>query len=214
MSQSPTVVALQERQRQADQPTSFGDVFAEYQRPIYNYLLRMTQNHAEAEDLTQETFIRVHRSLPSFRGEAKLSTWIYRIATNVSTDHFRRGVTQQAKAALSLDEMESEGEWLGDGVSSSPQQLAAQSEMSDCVQRFITRLPTDYRTALVLHDLQALKNREIADVLDISLSTVKIRLHRARKKLREVLDTGCDFGHDERNVFFCEPKAPSEEGRP
>jgi RNA polymerase sigma-70 factor (ECF subfamily) len=192
---------------------SFASVFDEYQRPIYNYLLRMTLNQVEAEDLTQETFVRAHRSLPGFRGEASLSTWIYRIATNVSTDHFRRRSTQQAKAALSLD-AESEREWLGDGASSSPQQLAAQSEMSDCVQRFIARLPADYRTALVLHDLQGLKNREIADVLDVSLSTVKIRLHRARKKLREALDTGCDFGHDERNVFVCEPKAESEEERP
>lgn len=214
MSQSPGVVALHEGQRHANQPMSFADVFAEYQRPIYNYLLRMTQNQAEAEDLTQETFVRAYRSLPGFRGEASLSTWIYRIATNVSTDHFRRRATQQAKAALSLDEMESEREWLGDGASSSPQQLAAQSEMSDCVQRFIARLPSDYRTALVLHDLQGLKNREIADVLDVSLSAVKIRLHRARKKLREALDTGCDYGHDERNVFVCEPKALSKEGRP
>jgi RNA polymerase sigma-70 factor (ECF subfamily) len=60
--------------------------------------------------------------------------------------------------------------------------------------------------------LQGLKNREIADVLDCSLDTVKIRLHRARKKLREALNTGCDFDHDERNVFVCEPKAESGEG--
>ena len=66
--------------------------------------------------------------------------------------------------------------------------------------------------ALVLHDLQGLKNREIADALDISLSTVKIRLNRARRKLRESLDTGCYVGLDERNVFVCEPKAESERG--
>jgi len=93
---------------QDGQRPSFADVLTEYQRPIYNYLLRMTQNQAQAEDLTQETFIRVHRSLPSFRGEAKLSTWIYRIATNVSTDYFRRTATRHAEAAVSLDEMESD----------------------------------------------------------------------------------------------------------
>ena len=82
MTQLLNVESLQEGQRQEDNSLDFADVFAEYQRPIYNYLLRMTQNQAEAEDLTQETFIRVNRSLPTFRGEASLSTWIYRIATN------------------------------------------------------------------------------------------------------------------------------------
>ena len=127
---------------------------------------------------------------------------------------FTQGVCVLLERPVSLDELESEREWLGAGASSSPQQLAAQSEMSDCVQRFIADLSPDYRTALVLHDLQGLKNREIADVLDISLSNVKIRLHRARKKLREALDAGCDFGHDERNVFVCEPKTEWEEGLP
>jgi RNA polymerase sigma-70 factor (ECF subfamily) len=196
---------------QADNTPEFADVFDEFQRPIYNYLLRMTQNQAEAEDLTQETFIRVHRSLPSFRGEASLSTWIYRIATNVSLDHFRRNATRQAKTALSLEETESEGEWIVDAAASPPEQVAAQSEMSDCVQRFIQGLPPSYRTVMVLHDLQGLKNREIADVLDCSLDTVKIRLHRARKRLRASLNAGCDFAHDERNVFVCEPKAQNEE---
>ncbi len=211
MPQSQSVTDLLEAGSQAGHEPDFANVFDEFQRPIYNYLLRMTQNQAEAEDLTQETFIRVHRSLPTFRGEANLSTWIYRIATNVSLDHFRRGATRQAKAALSLEETQSEGEWVVDEKASAPEQVAAQSEMSDCVQGFIGRLPATYRTVLVLHDLQGLKNREIAEVLDCSLDTVKIRLHRARKKLRASLNAGCDFAHDERNVFVCEPKAEYEE---
>ena len=174
-------------------------------------LLRMTQNQAEAEDLTQETFIRVHRSLPTFRGEASLSTWIYRIATNASLDHFRRSTTSQDKATLSLEETQSEREWVVDDKASTPEQVAAQSEMSDCVQSFIQRLPPSYRTVLVLHALQGLNNHEIATVLECSLSTVKIRLHRARKKLNASLTVGCDFAHDERNVFVCEPKAENEE---
>lgn len=189
----------------------FSDVFREYQHPIYNYLLRMTQNKAVAEDLTQETFIRVHRSLPTFRGEARLSTWIYRIATNVSLDHFKRSGNRLVAQAVSLDEIEFEGEWVADRISTSPEKLADQSEMSECVQSFIHRLSPSYRAVLVLHDLQGLKNREIADVLDIPLSTVKIRLHRARNKLRESLNKGCDFNQDERNVFVCAPKAENEE---
>lgn len=110
-----------------------------------------------------------------------------------------------------LEETESDREWLADEASPSPEQLATQSEMSACVQSFIQRLSPNYRAVLVLHDLQGLKNREIAEVLDCSLSTVKIRLHRARSKLRESLNAGCDFDHDKRNVFVCEEKAENME---
>jgi len=89
----------------------------------------MTQNQTESEGLTQETFIRIHRSLPSFRGEASLSTWIYRIATNVSLDHFRRSTTRQAKAALSLEETQSDGSGRNvRRLSTAQQELPAQGE--------------------------------------------------------------------------------------
>lgn len=194
-----------EEQRQDSQARNFSDVFVEYQPPIYNYLLRLTENQTEAEDLTQETFIRVHRSLSTFRGESSLATWLYRIATNVSFDHFRRKTSQQAKVAVPLEDARPERE-LADESPSSPEQLAAQSEMSDCVEGFVERLPPAYRAVLILHDFQGLKNPEIAEVLDCSLDTVKIRLHRARKKLKTSLNTGCDFDYDERNVLVCEPK--------
>ncbi len=210
MSQNLNITSTQDIPSQENQPPNFADIFHKHQRPIYNYLLRMTQNQTEAEDLTQETFIRVHRNLPSFRGEASLSTWLYRIATNVSFDHFRRNSTRQDKGALSFEETDLDGKWAIDETISTAEQLAAQSEMSTCVEGFIQRLPPTYRAALVLHDLQGLKNREIVEVLDCSLSTVKIRLHRARKKLRAALNVGCDFAHDERNIFVCEPKKESE----
>jgi RNA polymerase sigma-70 factor (ECF subfamily) len=143
--------------------------------------------------------------------ERPLSTWIYRIATNISLDYFKRSGNRLVAQAVSLDEIEFEGEWVADRISTSPEKLADQSEMSECVQSFIHRLSPSYRAVLVLHDLQGLKNREIADVLDIPLSTVKIRLHRARNKLRESLNKGCDFNQDERNIFVCEPKAEIEE---
>ena len=205
MSQNSNVTTPRKIESQESQSLDFAEVFREYRRPIYNYLLRMTQNQAEAEDLTQETFIRAHRSLPTFRGEASLSTWLYRIATNVSFDHFRRRTTRQAETALSLEKIEFY-EDRDSNTPPSPEQLAARSEMSACVQAFVQRLPPDHRVVLVLKDLQGLKNREIAEVLDCSLATVKIRLHRARTKLREALNAGCNFSHDERNIFVCEPK--------
>lgn len=208
MSQHTNVKTSRDIQSQGNQSLDFADAFREYQGPIYNYLLRMTQNQTEAEDLTQETFVRAHRNLSTFRGEASLSTWLYRIATNVSLDHFRRRTTRQNRTALPLEKIELYED--RDSVPSSPEQLAACSEMSACVQAFIQRLPPSYRTVLVLKDLQGLKNCEIAEVLDCSLTTVKIRLHRARTKLREALNAGCNFTHDERNVFVCEPKEDEE----
>lgn len=186
----------------------FDYVFHEFERPIYQYLLGLTQNEADAEDLTQETFIRVNDKLKTFRGEASLKTWIYRIATNVSIDHFRSRACRQTNATQSLQEAEFEREWADNNVPS-PDHQVTQSEMSDCVQGFILSLPLSYRTVLLLHDLQGLKVQDIADLLDCSLDTVKIRLHRARNKLRESLDAGCDLVHDERNVLVCERNLPS-----
>ena len=210
MSQSVNSTNLQAEPDQQNGTPTFASVFQDYQSPIYNYLLRMTQNPAEAEDLTQETFIRVHSSLSTFRGEASLSTWLYRIATNVSYDYFRRKSTRQTKGALSLEETDVERKGVSAEPPASPEQLSAQSEMSECVEWFIDRLPPSYRAVLVLHDVQGLKNSEIADVLHCSLDTVKIRLHRARKSLRATLNAGCDFAHDERAVFVCETKAESD----
>jgi RNA polymerase sigma-70 factor (ECF subfamily) len=212
MSQSLNATRLQAEPDQENGALTFATVFRDYQSPIYNYLLRMTQNPADAEDLTQETFIRVHSSLSTFRGEASLSTWLYRIATNVSYDYFRRKSTRQAKIALSLEETDVDWKGVRAEPPASPEQLSAQSDMSACVEGFIDRLPPSYRAVLVLHDVQGLKNSEIADVLQCSLETVKIRLHRARKTLRATLNAGCDFAHDERAVFVCETKAGSDEG--
>jgi RNA polymerase sigma-70 factor (ECF subfamily) len=95
-------------------------------------------------------------------------------------------------------------------TSRTPEQQASRSEMSDCVQNHIRNLPENYRTVVVLHDLQGLKNREIAEILECSLDAVKVRLHRARTKLRKSLNLGCDMGYDEFNVLGCERKAADQ----
>jgi len=196
---------LPHRKRADIQVPEFAAIFEQYHHPIFHYLFRLTQDQQEAEDLTQETFLRVHNSLPKFRGEASLSTWIYRIATNVSHDHFRKTPSKKEHSDHSLEDLTSERDWITDENADSPEQSTAQFEMSACVQSFIMNLPSDYRTVLVMHDMQGLKNQEIADILDCTLDTVKIRLHRARKMLRESLNKGCNFTRDESNVFVCEP---------
>jgi RNA polymerase sigma-70 factor (ECF subfamily) len=186
-----------------DKSLNFADIFREYEHPVHNYLLHLTQDPVKAEDLAQETFIRIFDKLETFRGEASLNTWIYRIATNVSIDCFRGKAARQDKVTQSF---EGEEGWL-EQEAATPEHQVEQSEMSHCVQQFITRLPLAYRTVIVLHDLQAMKTKDIADVLECSVDTVKIRLHRARKKIRAFLHAGCELDHDERDVLVCEPKA-------
>jgi RNA polymerase sigma factor (sigma-70 family) len=137
MSALPETMDIPPRRHERNHPQTFTDIFNDYQRPIYNYLLRMTEDQAIAEDLTQETFIRVYNGLPEFRGEASLATWVYRIATNVSLDHFRRRSTTQDTVAHSLEGMETDQEWLIDNKAASLEQLAARSEMTACVEDFI-----------------------------------------------------------------------------
>lgn len=213
MPQSKSRSKTQVRPDAEEQSKNFSKVFETFHQPIFNYLLRMTQHVGLAEDLLQETFVRVYRGLPNFRGGSSLSTWIYRIATNVSLDYFRSKRSRQDKVTDALEDIDADQEWITDSVTASSEQALVQAEMSACVRQYIRNLPPDYRAALVLSDLQGLKNKEIAEVLGVSLDTVKIRLHRARTKLRGALNIGCDFSHDERNVLVCEEKGENERAK-
>lgn len=185
-------------------PQGFDEIVHTHRQPIYNYLLRMTENPSEAEDLTQETFIHAYKGFSSFRGDSSLSTWLYRIASNTFYDHVRRSSTKQAKTTVPIEEAAPI-----EDTAPAPEQAITRAEMSSCVQGNLSALPEKYRTVLVMSDFQDLKNREIAEILEVSLDTVKIRLHRARRKFREVLNCRCDLSHDSRNVLVCEPKETS-----
>jgi RNA polymerase sigma-70 factor (ECF subfamily) len=185
--------------KQAGSALEFGRVYEEFQPRIRRYLARLA-GAGEADDLSQETFARVSQALAGFRGEAALSTWIYRIATNVALDRARSpGFQLQARTA--------EPEALvALGTAPSIEQDIARREMSECVRDYVDQLPADYRTVVVLSELEELADREIAEVLGISLEAAKIRLHRARTRLRQMLEQGCDVSRDERNELSCEPR--------
>jgi RNA polymerase sigma-70 factor (ECF subfamily) len=192
------------------------DVF----RPkILRYLTRLVGPY-EAEDLTQEVFVRVNRALRNFRGESQLSTWIYRIATNAALDRLRSPSFQPPpdKQLLTVSiggpekGIEERDVWTGEGTPSVEASLI-RKEMNDCIRSFIERLPTDNRTILVLSELEGLKNSEIAEILGVSLGVVKVRLHRARAKLRHELETHCSFYRDERNELACDLKSALSEFR-
>lgn len=187
----------------------FECIFSEFHPKILHYVSRLVGSH-EAEDITQEVFEKVSQSLEGFRGESQLSTWLYRIATNTALDRIKSRSSshvQKASVLEHLPDIEDKEHWTGQKKRLVDQELI-RKEMSECVKEFVHKLPADYRSVILLSELEGFKNREIADILHISLNTVKIRLHRARARLKELLDEGCDFYHDEHSILACDRKPP------
>jgi RNA polymerase sigma-70 factor (ECF subfamily) len=195
----------------------FQQIFKDYQPRILRYLTRLTGKY-EAEDLSQDVFIKVERGLKNFRGESKLSTWIYRIATNTAVDRMRNpsfkyiasgGFTSEP---IQKDDSDTEDKDLftGEKVESTDQQFV-RKEMNSCIRNFIENLPENYKTVVILSELEGLKNKEIAEILNLSLDTVKIRLHRARAQLRKKLESNCSFYRNEQNELSCDLRNEYEE---
>ncbi len=165
----------------------FEAVYRSFHERIRRYLERFS-GQAEADDLVQDVFLRVSSSLRDFRGDAALSTWIYRIATNVAIDRSRRPDVRAVES--SLDDENEPDLWLPD-EQSLPDQEVMRREMYECFGQYVKDLPTRYRTVVILSDLEGLPNREVADVLGVSLDAVKIRLHRGRAMLFHQLRQNC-----------------------
>ena len=185
------------------------DIFAAYQSRIRQYILGMVHDPDDADDLTQDVFIQVHRKLGSLREQDAVVSWLYRIATHVCYDRFRR--SSRRPGTVPLEEGAAESIEPGaDGIDVVRlDRVIERSEMSTCVRKYIEDLSPSYRQVIALHDLEELTNPEIAEMLGISLDTVKIRLHRARRKLEGVLNSSCDFSCDEQGVLVCEPAGPA-----
>ncbi len=189
-------------------PFDFQEIYNLYQPKIIRYVTGMV-GEAEAEDVTQEVFVKVHRALDNFRGDAKLSTWLYRIATNTALDRLRSPSFQQmapdARVDIPVETIEAEIDdrniWTGEKTPVPEQQIVRQ-QMNECISGYIQKLPENYRSVLLLSAFEGLKNNEIAEILGISLDTVKIRLHRAKKKLEEELAGNCESYWIEGNEFL------------
>ena len=190
-----------------DPEFEFTRIYDEYYSRILLYLTRIA-GPDDAEDLAQEAFNKINSGLKGFQGKSRLSTWVFRIATNTAIDRSRSAAYRQKKEQIAVED---ENERL---IASAPagrtppitDQIVIRKEMSDCVNEFIDNLPPDYKTVIVLSELEGLTNKEIAEILDISLDNVKIRLHRARGKLKDVLNEGCDFYYNEQNILACDRK--------
>jgi RNA polymerase sigma-70 factor (ECF subfamily) len=169
---------------------------------IYRYIKGMVRDANEAEDLTQEAFLRAHRERETVRDPGAMLSWLYRIATHASLDRLR----QRAKAAAQEAKVDLAAIDPPDPGTPSIQQALEQEQMGDCVNRFLVGIPDEHRSVILLHDMHGLTGPEIAEFLALPLSTVKIRLHRARRQLKDTLTSGCKFSLDSRGVLVCEPK--------
>ncbi len=169
---------------------AFGLLVEEYKDKIYNYVSRMLSDPYEAEDVTQEAFLRAYRSLPRFRGASSFHTWLYRIASNLAIDVVRK--RKRSDPTFSLDEpLESEeGEYereIADDVGG-PEDSATTRETRVAVRRAIMELPEKLREVMILYELQGETYEDIAEILDVPLGTVKSRLFNARNRLKEMLE--------------------------
>jgi RNA polymerase sigma-70 factor (ECF subfamily) len=190
-------ILISERGRFMDEAGwDFQKIHDEYRPRIRLYLARLV-GEFEAEDLTQEVFLRISRSLQSFRGEAQLQTWIYRIATNAAVDRLRAPSYKYAAASaldpdaeMGEDEIEDRDLWTGEPAPSLEEQVF-RNEGLDCYCDFIEQLPENYRLVVALNQLGELTAREIAEALGLSLEAVKIRLHRGRARLLQELKAHC-----------------------
>jgi RNA polymerase sigma-70 factor (ECF subfamily) len=176
----------------------FWDIYDQHYKQVRKFILVLVKDEWVAEDLIQETFIKVQQNLHQLREESKLSSWIFRIAYNLCQDHFRK-TSKFLKNERVLNE---EKKILTEPIF---QKEIEQHQMGKCVQDRMKLLPEPYYTVLALFDLMDLSHQEIADLLDISVDNVKVRLHRARKKFKTVLEEECRFEVDERNVLICDP---------
>jgi RNA polymerase sigma-70 factor (ECF subfamily) len=160
---------------------AFEELVTAYQHRVFGVALRMLGSRAEAEDVAQETFLRAHRALGEFRGEARLGTWLYAIASRLCLNRLasgeRRHVRNDEEALLRLP--------AGGGDAAA---ALERSELSRALHEAIAALPEERRIVVVLRDLEGLAYEEIAEVLGLELNTVRSRLHRARVDLKAKLE--------------------------
>lgn len=181
---SPDADALM--RAQAGDHYAFAQLYALHKRRIYSLCLRMVGNVAEAEDLTQEAFLQLHRKIATFRGDSAFSTWLHRLAINVVLMHLRK----KGLSLISLDEAMEPTPEEGPGRSFGAPDLSLAGSIDRlALERAISDLPAGYRLIFVLHDIEGYEHNEIAAMLDCSIGNSKSQLHKARLKLRDAMRT-------------------------
>ena len=175
----------------AGKEDAYRELLRRYERPVFSLIYRMVRHRALAEDLAQETFIKVLNALETYRPEYKFSSWIFKIANNAAIDQLRRRELDTlsldgAPDARTADEIEATALQATDR-SESPLEELESRETGTAIERAIGRLRPEYRTCILLRHVEGRSYEEIAEVMDLPLGTVKTYIHRARIELREYL---------------------------
>jgi RNA polymerase sigma-70 factor, ECF subfamily len=164
--------ALIERCRTGDD-VAFGELVERYKHLVYGMVWRLTSDRSRTDDLAQEVFLKIYRGLPYFRGEARLSTWIFRIVSNVCAQN-----RAERRAETSTDSVREPG---------AADAAFAELELRDRLDKAIAQLPENYRLLIAAHYLEGVQYEALAEALDIPIGTVKTHLYRAKRRLRELL---------------------------
>lgn len=194
----------------------FDQLYREHRQAVVSHLSRRVRP-SDVEDLTQEVFAKANRALSGFRGESSVRTWLLRIATRTALDHGRSRQSQEERRTDALPET------AADGASAPvPDTLAVpaeapgavvRQEMHSCIREYVDRLPPGYREVIRLREIEGLSNEEVAVRLGVGIDAAKIRLHRARRALRELLESNCELYTTESHGVGCDrlsPAAPAD----
>ncbi len=167
---------------------AFEMLMEKYQKKVFNIALRLLGNHDDANEVTQEVFIRIFKSMGSFKGESQISTWIYRIATNACLDELRK---RKNKWIMSLDEEyhKENGDYIiqVEDDKPTPDVILEQKTLKSAVNNAIDKLSEKYKLIIVLRDIQGFSYEEISEIVKTPVGTVKSRINRARLQLKEIL---------------------------
>jgi RNA polymerase sigma-70 factor (ECF subfamily) len=163
-----------------DDQQTFHELYEKYHERVYSICFRMTQNTSESEDLTQDVFVRLFRTIGSFRGESAFTTWLHRLTVNLVLMHFRKRKRRQDRS----NEEAELSTYIVPG-SQDPKRMRIVDRI--LLSEVIAKLPEGYRQAIILHDIQGLQHKEIAEAGGRSVGTSKSQLHKGRAMLRELI---------------------------
>jgi RNA polymerase sigma-70 factor (ECF subfamily) len=168
---------------------AFSRLIDNYKSMVYNLAYRMSNNPHEAEDISQEAFMRAYQSLAHFNPSFKFSTWLYQITLNIVRDKYKKKEIDYVSLDTPIKTDDSEFYSQPADSTNNPEQIMAQKEDAQAIQQAIYSLPLKYREVIVLRHLQDLSYIEISNILKLPQGTVKVHLYRARERLRKILET-------------------------
>ena len=195
------------------QDSIYNEIYSGYYKKVLNYL-RSIVGEYEAEDLTQEVFIKVHNNLDTLLDQSKISSWIYTIALNTARDRMKQKTNLSVSNGQTISFDSESGEMLIDRLADtkdkSPADKLIRKEMIECYVNLVDKLPENYYEIYILSEFDRLTDKEISEKLSLPVETVKIRLHRARKKLYADIQSQCHCFHNEHGEILAAPNKKQE----